>query len=829
MKMSHLRDHLRSTLAKKVQAHGLVVWEDPDREYAGVVQDLVPEGAALHRWDGSWYRLRRDVEGLVGGPEPPRLVVYQPVPSPPKGEDPLAEVREAGTVFRLRLRTLLKEAMGGSLTEARIDELARAKTVQEVEAALGGTVKTGVRLPAVLGTADPLQLSVRLLADEVDLPDPEHWEEARAVLRHGLGGEPAGEAQTLRDAVFRHLVLVELQEALGRLPSELEGRAGQTSAEQRRRASELLRTWRADLRRLDTYSEYARRAEADLDLKTALAWDDRLAELDTVPLLERLAFRRVLELIASGDLEGAERLATARRRASVWVVGAVREAGSWRPLWDAVVALVELRRTVASTPVPRGTAAEMLNCYGQEGWRVDRAHRRMESSVLELSTTRELAGAVAGARRAYEAWLEELLERFTAALEKGGLGEVGLRQSEIHARQLATSPQRTAYVLVDALRYELGLELADVLRRDHPEVDVVPAIASAPTITPVGMASLLPGAELGVRIELDDRDDLEVVVDGTRVRGLPDRLALLRAAHGDVADLTLSDVLEADERELSEKIRAAKLILLRSQEIDEAFETGEVAAWTYVKTIRDLLARAVARLRAAGVERFVLASDHGFLILSKEVGSSRIIDRPGGRGALHRRCFVGKGCETQPSTVRVRLADLGMEGDLDLVVPRGLAIFATGGARRFFHGGLSPQELLVPAIVVRTAPTAGVASVRVEVPSGRITTGVFSAGLFLDPNLFSESVSARVVARSGGKEVARPVAGQGFDEARGAVELRADRSPGDPQIITFQVVERLRKGERVTVEVYDSKTDRLLGKSKRVEVAVDLRVGDELG
>lgn len=825
--MTGLRDHLRSALAKKVQAHGLVVWEDPDREYAGVVQDVIPEGVALHRWDGSWYRLRREVEDLVGGSEPPRLIIYQPVPSPPKEDDPLAEIREAGTIFRLRLRTLLKDALGGGLTETRIDELAQTKTLEAVETALGTGAGPGVRLPVLLGTPDPLQLCLRLLADEVDLPDPEHWAEARAVLRHALGGEPAREGQGLRDAVFRHLVLVELREALDGLPPELEGRGGQTSPEQRRRATEVLRTWRADLRRLDSYREHARRAEADLDLAAALTWDDRLAGVDTVPVLEDLAFRRMLELIASGDLEGAARLGSTRRSTSVWVRGAVPEAARWASLWEAALAVVELRRAVASTPVPTGDAAALLEWYGQEGWRVDRAHRRMESSVLELATSGELAGAVVEARRAYETWVEGLLEHFTAAVEAGGLGEVGLRQSEVHARQLGTVRERTAYVVVDALRYELGLELADVLRRDHPEVSVLAAVASVPTITPVGMASLLPRAEFGVGLKLNDRDDLEVVVDGSRVQGVPDRLALLRAAHGEVADLTLSDVLEADERELSEKIRAGKLILLRSQEIDETFETGEVAAWTYVKTIRDLLARAVARLRSAGVERFVLASDHGFLILSREVGSSRVIDRPGGRGILHRRCFVGKGGATQPSTVRLRLEDLGMEGDLDLVVPRGLAIFPAGGARRFFHGGLSPQELLIPVIVVQTAPAASVTSpVHAEVPGGRITTGVFSAALTLDPNLFSESVSARVVARSrAGVEVARPIAGQGFDEAAGTVELRES---GLPQIVTFQVVRDLKKGDRVTVEIYESPTDRLLAKSKAAEVAVDLRVGDEL-
>jgi hypothetical protein len=830
--MGELRDHLRALLARKIESHGLVLWEDPECEYAGVVEGVLPEGTRVLRWDGSWYRLRRELEPLVSGPEPPRLVVYQPVQTPPKEDDPLAEVRDSGTSFRIRLRTLLKDALGGTLTEARIAELAQARTVEEAEAALGGGVGTGVRLPAVVGTTDTLQLCLRILADDVGaaLSGPELWEEARGALRHGLGGEPTGEGDLLRDAVFRHLVLLELEGALGRLPPELEGRRGAASSEQRRRATELLRTWRADLRRLGSYRERALRAEADLDLRGLLSWDDRLSGLDSVPLIEELAFRRVLELLSSGDLEAASRLADARRTGSMWAQGYVPEGTRWAPLWEAVAALVDLRLALEANPVPSGTASSILDWYAEEGWRVDRAHRRMESILLDVPTGEGLDPAIAEARGEYERWLEQLLEGFTGTLERGGF-EPGLRrQSEVHKAEVAPARERTAYVLVDALRYELGLELAEALRRDHPEVDVTAAVASAPTITPVGMASLMPGAELGVRLELSGSESLEVLVEGNRIRGVPERLALLRAAHGEVADLTLSDVLESDERALADRIDGVKLVVLRSQEIDEAFESGEMAAWAYVKTLRDLLARAVARLRAAGIERFVLAADHGFLILSREVGSSRVIERPGGRGVLHRRCWIGEGGRTSASTIRVPLEELGVDGGLDLIVPRGLAIFATGGARRFFHGGLSPQELLIPVIAVRTAAAASASStVRVEVVGGRITTGVFSAAVALDPNLFAGEAVVRIRARDrAGKEVARVVAGQGYEEATGALRLQADLPAGAQQIATLQVMEGLAKGDRVILEVYDSKTDRLLGKSKPAEVATEVRVGDDL-
>ena len=52
---------------------------------------------------------------------------------------------------------------------------------------------------------------------------------------------------------------------------------------------------------------------------------------------------------------------------------------------------------------------------------------------------------------------------------------------------------RVAYFLVDALRFEMGVELIRQLEGEQ-ELTLRPAIAALPTITPVGMAALLPGA-----------------------------------------------------------------------------------------------------------------------------------------------------------------------------------------------------------------------------------------------------------------------------------------------------------------------------------------------
>ena len=53
---------------------------------------------------------------------------------------------------------------------------------------------------------------------------------------------------------------------------------------------------------------------------------------------------------------------------------------------------------------------------------------------------------------------------------------------------------KTAYVWVDALRFEMARELIEVLKEDF-DLSLQPAIATMPTITEIGMASLLPKAK----------------------------------------------------------------------------------------------------------------------------------------------------------------------------------------------------------------------------------------------------------------------------------------------------------------------------------------------
>ena len=90
------------------------------------------------------------------------------------------------------------------------------------------------------------------------------------------------------------------------------------------------------------------------------------------------------------------------------------------------------------------------------------------------------------------------------------------------------------------------------------------------------------------------------------------------------------------------------------------------------------------------------------------------VDPPGGETIdLHRRVWVGRGGQSSEAFMRARIADFNLGSDLEIATPWGFGGFKTpGGAKAFFHGGLSLQELVIPVItlVPRKLKATGVES-----------------------------------------------------------------------------------------------------------------------
>lgn len=830
--MSDPRTHLAAELAKKVTRHRIVVWDDRERRYTDVARDIVPDGVAFVAYDGSWFALRRQIEPFLSRPERPALVVYAPAPAP--DQDPLEEVRAAGHSWTFTLKTLLAQSLHGDLTQTRIDELAnQARTLAEAEAALSAGGAVDARLLRIFGTADLVRIAEEVLVgNRDDLIDRDGaWPLVGAALRAHLGSPPSDDRHA--GALFRHVALVVLAGAVGTLPNRLATAAPTVTSAQAANCQAVLDRLR-DQRRLVEHRALGETFDRTFDLIADLAWDDRLAGIDVSPALEELAFSEGLRRLATGDHQGAQSLAEQRLTTSRW---AVPQLSRGEPLvpghpyrrWAALDRIAVLNRLVEERrPPASGSPAALLAWYAESGWEVDQAHRLSELTRADLGHLDGLDAHATTARQAYGHWLDEVICSTTAAIAAEGLDHGDLpRQADIFARHVATATGPIAYILVDALRLELGHALAERLgRRPGPNQGdpCHAAVAAVPTITPVGMADLLPGAEDGLALSMEG-GNLIVRVGATPVRTVAERVAVIRRAVGTVADFDLSALMSRSDERLREEVMGANVVLVRSTDIDAAGESGRSGtAWRAVDGIIDDLATQILRLGRLGLRRAVISSDHGFVVVSEPLSGGWVLDRPSGHGETHRRCWIGTGGLTPDGAQRFALGDLGVAGGLDLIVPAGLSVFPSAGSRQFFHGGLSPQELLVPVLVLDLdgPPSPAVApEVAIALSGKGITTRVFAATMTFTGSLFADEVAVRVVARHATETapVARLVAGDGYDSSTGTVTVTVE-----PAVLTFQVTAALTKGVPVELVVLDVSTGVELA---RVAVPVLAPVGVE--
>jgi hypothetical protein len=296
-----------------------------------------------------------------------------------------------------------------------------------------------------------------------------------------------------------------------------------------------------------------------------------------------------------------------------------------------------------------------------------------------------------------------------------------------------------------------------------------------------------------------------------------------------LAVATLDQVLSKKSK-VDEELRRARIVLITSQEID-ALGEGETIwlAREAMDQVLSKLARLVRKLRDVGCRTIVVTADHGYLF-GEEVDDGMKIPPPGGQTAdLHRRVWLGRGGTSDPAYLRTSLAALGESGDLDIAVPWGLGVFRVqGGAQAYFHGGMSPQEIAIPVMVLRPSGIAETAlgAIRWTIKPGskKISTRFFVVTIEGEAGLLEIAPpTVRVEVRAGNTTLSTPVsAAYGFDEATGNVRLalqEGNASAIQPDAVTL-MINHVPSEKTVSVHLFDAVTGRELEHLDGVPISI---------
>ena len=230
----------------------------------------------------------------------------------------------------------------------------------------------------------------------------------------------------------------------------------------------------------------------------------------------------------------------------------------------------------------------------------------------------------------------------------------------------------------------------------------------------------------------------------------------------------------------------------------------------------------------------MLVADHGHLF-ADEIGEDMKIEAPGGKVEdLHRRVWIGVGGNSEPSYLRTSLASLGVDSELDIATPWTFAVFKSkGGGRAYFHGGMSPQELIVPVLVMHSITKAAASSAGIQwtIKPGttKLTTRFFSVQITGEQSsLFGiDPPTVRIELRANKKCVSVPVsASYGFENATGEVKLKAaenDNKRIEPNTVTV-MLPRPEEISQKTIGIYllDATTGAELTPPLTVDVAISM-------
>lgn len=838
--MHPLHDYIAGQIGEKIKDHHVVVLYDEREEYApffaevagNVSEGALPTGkfgsrpAKVARYQGSFLSLRYAVEAHTSGDSVENVVIYVPGVKRDEKGSLLLELEKLGMHYaQPALQQMARLTLRKRFTDVAIDDLVKngALTYSDfakLAEASGGAEGASI-LKGIFGQSDTVALVSSWILDDsrdAEIQEKGALEEFRRTVEAKLGLELPSDANLsrLRSNVARYVLGNEFRlDLTGPAPESIQSvPRPENDAQEKaiRRIAEGLR----QTKNAGAYELLADQIERELGLDEASLSGALLGSIDTFRFEERAVIRECFRLIATGNAAAARLLADARSH-SFWVERDAARKGVWEACrlmleMEALAASVEADLSKANGKPEKWVARYTEDQNGQRGWyRLDQAQRQFETLLAGIDDDDLDERAVASIRAVYDRVARKMAEGFIKAYSGGDWTVPGVaHQTSVWADFVAKQRKPVALIVVDAMRYEIGVELAARLER-LGEVKLEPAIAALPSITPIGMAALLPGASGSFSVG-EQRGKLGADIEGNFLTTRDARVSYMQAKVPGLAVARLSEVVSWSSA-TKKKLAGAQVVVVYSSEIDEAGESTENRyARSIMGGVVSDVARALQKLASIGIEHAVATADHGHLFFAAEREESMRLDGPGGAQVeLHRRCWIGKGGSTPPGSIRVTGAKLGYSSDLDVVFPASVSVFKSGGDLAYHHGGASLQELVIPLLTVHMKSTDSqkVEKNAISLKAGfdAITNRIFSVELALGGGgggLFAEPRQVRPVAVFDGRQVAAAKMTSFGAIEDGIVVVEPGSSINVAFLLTDDQVEKLK------IQVLDAQTDAVL-------------------
>lgn len=803
---------------------GIVVWHDPDAEFAELAEEIeLPGVEVMAERENEMFLLKRALnEDLTGR----RILLYRPRARRLEG-DWLADVevrsqqfsadyvsiqlRELGAPDTREMRDALRERHAALSKKRTFEKLRRLREAyaspRQLDLSLMAIALDATKATPVAVTQRFLELSQ---TDDTDAPLDKL--EKYGVRDAFLEALAAWTGFSLKDPALAvdHVLLSALSRA--GLGGALKDLGGRMSSQHAAFCHEVFDAWLSvgDVETLrEACEDVERRANLAERLSPAEAATlQELSLADVFPCVDAVILGRLLSAAGTPD-HAKEAIEMAnRRRGLAWYA----DFGCY---YRGVIAIARMRIFNRSHAEGLGAlpAERVWSAYTSEWHAFDRWYRELHTALSEAimdgryELDEALRHACEGIEPLYKNWfLAEVNGRWVnasaAELAEQGYASGIARQPDFYMDKvdsIAQGKKRAWVVVSDALRYEVAAELAERLESETKGTcDLDSLQAMLPSVTKCGMAALLPHGTLALERAGEGAGcGLKVLVDGAEVPTCAARQQAIRRSHPTGVAVQYETLVgEMGHAERLKLVGDASVVYVYHNVIDALGDKPGTERKVFqgcrdaINELVTLVKVIVKDFRASDV---IITADHGFLYTGEPLGEpehASIDDVTGQVIEYGRRYVVADESAASEFLVPARLA--GTQDMRGLFPRECVRIRKAGGGENYVHGGISLEEMCVPVLHFRnhrkgSASYEEAEGARIEavLKSNTVTNSIFNLDFFQ-----TQPVGGKVVAAEYDVYVADAQGSPVTDKAR----VVANMTSPSPQERTVRAKFCLRTG-----------------------------------
>ncbi|MCF8000483.1 MAG: PglZ domain-containing protein [Halanaerobiales bacterium] len=332
----------------------------------------------------------------------------------------------------------------------------------------------------------------------------------------------------------------------------------------------------------------------------------------------------------------------------------ITESYYWSPVY-------QLLTFEAKAPHKIEDLTEYVEFYKHSLYKLDQSYRYINQYLLNKDKPKRAFSALY--KEKLKPYLDRWFELFSNYREN---------QSDYLYREIFSKDERKAVIIGDAISYEVSQEITSNFK-DNKDYDITSKIINGnhPTTTANNMSALFGSPYYNNRSK--------------RESYLKDKL------NNELQILGLDNVN-------SQSIDSSKPAVIYGQDIDAISEKGHETALKYYNTFINTVVDKVKELLEAGYGEVHLLTDHGF-VCNFDIDEADKYSAPVNDGKIKDRHVLSNKHKEDKESFVVKETE---NGEYNYVYyPKGVDPIKSKQQYGFAHGGITPQEILLPHLIFK--------------------------------------------------------------------------------------------------------------------------------